>query len=421
MERGVSSLGIDVDQRLRDQLGLEAEEGLRVLRKGSRTILLGRLGPEMGAALPWDRDLILTADVRAFPLADLLSLVHGAGKSGFLAFSHLDVEKCVYLHRGEVVFATSNQSDDRLGQSLLKAGVVSLEQLRTAERSYTPRNERFGKVLVERGFLTPRELWNGVKFQVEEIVRSLFAYPGGTVHLWEGEVQPDNVVRLSLPTQRLIVEGLESRDELLRFMATLEDTRTSVRTLDGAGIGLSGNEKQLYEAIGRASDFAGACRTAGLDPQSGARTIQLLRALGAVEVERSSATLEFANEPDTDEDAVRQCVELHAKLLAELAAPIVAEEGTEPLDERVARVLEDTAERHSELLDELHFGPGVVLDPDELVSRALRLPRERVRHVCLALGELVAYLEFELKNHPRVEDADRYLEAVEPLRAQLDW
>ena len=62
---------------------------------------------------------------------------------------------------------------------------------------------------VERGFLTPRELWTGVKYQVEEIVRSLFSYPAGELLFWEGEIQPDNVVRLSLDTSRLISEGLD--------------------------------------------------------------------------------------------------------------------------------------------------------------------------------------------------------------------
>ncbi len=65
---------------------------------------------------------------------------------------------------------------------------------------------RFGKVLVGLGYLTPRDLWSGVKTQVEHIVRSLFAYTSGWIYFWEGEIEPDNVVRLSLPTHRLIGE-----------------------------------------------------------------------------------------------------------------------------------------------------------------------------------------------------------------------
>ena len=88
-------------------------------RGGPRTLLLERsTGPD---AVPLDRDLVLSADVRAFSLADLLQLVHASGKSGFLLFEHADCAKSVYLHAGEVVFATSNQRIDRLGESLLRA------------------------------------------------------------------------------------------------------------------------------------------------------------------------------------------------------------------------------------------------------------------------------------------------------------
>jgi hypothetical protein len=42
-----------------------------------------------------------------------------------------------------------------------------------------------------------------------------------------------------------------------------------------------------------------------------------------------------------------------------------------------------------------------------------------VQAVATALDELIAYLEFELRNHPRIEDADVFLEAVESLRANF--
>ena len=96
---------------------------------------------------------------------------------------------------------------DRIGESLVRSGTLSLEALRLAERSFAP-GVRFGKVLVELGHVSPRELWHGVKFQVEEIVRSLFSYTDGAVYFFDGEVKPDNVVRLSLPTERLVAEGM---------------------------------------------------------------------------------------------------------------------------------------------------------------------------------------------------------------------
>ena len=413
---------IELGAELREQLGLGASEPVRLLDAGVRTILLERCGGPESAALPWDHDLVFTANVRAVPLADLLGLVHGAGKSGFLFFTCGDHAKAVYFHRGEVVFASSNQRVDRLGECLLRAGVITLEQLREAERRFTP-PDRFGKTLVERGFLTPRELWHGVKYQVEEIVRSLFSHTSGIVYFWEGDVQPDNVVRLSLPTRRLVAEGIQRRDELLKFLALLEDPRVSLAGVAGKEANLAGNERMLFDGLAAEGSFPALCRRVGIDPLSAARTVQLLRLVGAVKLVRTREDEGFLGEADLrrhDEETVRSAVTNHLKLLAELAAPIVAVEGTAPFARRFEPILEETAQRFPALLKGVAVGAGAALDPEELGRRALRLAGDREGQVAAALGELVAYVEFELMNHPGIQEPERFLAALEDLRASIE-
>jgi len=397
-------------------LGLEPDEGLRVLARSGRAILLER-GDTTGAAVPWDRDLVLSSDVRAFALADLLSLVHAAGKSGYLLFQYEGEEKAVYLSRGEVVFAESNLGADRLGACLLRGGLIDQAQLELAEQRYHPMT-RFGKVVVELGILTPRELWNGVKAQVEEIVRSLFAYTAGWIHFWEGEIEPDNVVRLSLPTRRLIGEGLARRDDLLRFLARLEDGRTRILPGDETRTPASENERAVVDAIASEDRFPGICHRAGLDPRTTARTIQFLQLTGhiAVEVFASEETGPWTS---ADDDVVREAVDLHAKLIFELSAPLIALDGAGEVADRLNRILEESAARGRALLAEVRFSDTATLDPETLCHRALRLTGDRVREIDEALGEIVAYLEFELKNHPQIEDCAPFLEAVDPLRAML--
>ena len=79
------------------------------------------------------------------------------------------------------------------------------------------------------------------------------------------------------------------------------------------------------------------CRKAGIDPLSGARTLQLLRQLGAVNIARdeSPPSPDAGNRAREDEDAVRDCAQLHVKVMAELAAPIVALEGGDGIRERL--------------------------------------------------------------------------------------
>jgi len=313
-----------------------------------------------------------------------------------------------------VVFATSNQKIDRLGESLVRAGVISNDDFLSASAAYRPPGQ-FGRFLVERNVLSPRELWDGVKRQVEDIVRSLFAFGTGQVLFWEGEVRPDNVVRLALPTGRLIEEGLEHRDELLSFLAQLEDNRVRLEAVDGALAHLDGTAAAILSAVGRVGTFPAACQTAGIDPLSGARTVALLDQMGALRVVRGTGV---PDAPGADA-ALRECVRSHVRLLAELTAPVVAMEGAEPVRQRLAGVAREAAERHPQLLAGLEFGPGGALDPEVVIERALCFPGDREREVRAALGELVSYTEFELLNHPKVKNPEEFLEALEPLRAEL--
>lgn len=411
---------LSICDELRDQLGLDENESLRLLRAEDRTILVERVRETSGFAVPWDRDLVLSANVRAFPLADILSMLHRSGKSGFLLFGSADHEKSVFLHRGEVVFASSNQGVDRLGECMFRSGALTLEQLRDAEKRWNP-NARLGKVLVESGVLTPRELWNGVKYQVEEIVRSLFSYTDGSVYFWEGEVQPDNVVRLSLPTRKLIAQGLRRRDELLRFLAALEDPNLEIRVTRDAAAGLSNNAHRLCEALREHRQFTAACRASGLDALSGARVIQMLRLAGSVAIERrGEADAEEETNVSESQTSLRLLIESLVTLMSELTAPLVAADGADEVFNRMTVLLEDTKARYPELLEGVRLGFGGAIDHNQLEAHARKIAGDRERYVRRALGEMVTYLEFELRNHPRIDDPEIYLDAVEDLRAKLD-
>ena len=412
-------MSVDFSAEQRAFLGIGEAESVRVLASTQAMIQLERVGEGGPRTYPWDRALVLTADIRAFSVADVLHWIHSASKSGYLAFENDDDSKAVYLHQGEVVFATSNLEVDRLGPTLLRKGSLTAEQYKEAERGYA-RNERFGKILVDRGFLTPREIWNGVKAQVEDIVRSLFGYGTGNVLFWEGEVRPDNVVRLSLPTRRLIEEGLKRRDELLKFLALIEDPRVLLQAVDGTG--LQGTERAIYDSLQEGRDFTVVCRDAGIDPLTAARSVQLLRLLGAIKVERRKDGDEILSQSEArsaGDDAVRECVELHVKVLGELVAPIVAVEGSDELRMRLSQVTEEAARRYPGILSGVKFGPGGMLDPTEIIERALRFPGDREAEVSMALGELISYLEFDLSNHADIRDPELFLEALEPLRSRL--
>ncbi len=118
--------------------------------------------------------------------------------------------------------------------------------------------------------------------------------------------------------------------------------------------------------------------------------------------------------------ALAELVTSHIALMSELVTPLVATDGPDAVRERMVTLLEDTGSRYPELLGGVVLGSAGTIDPDEIVRRSLKIRGNRERYVRTALGEMVTYLEFELRNHPEIEDAEVYLDAVEGMRAKLD-
>lgn len=228
----------------------------------------------------------VSADIGVYPVADLLSWIHARRRAGVLLFQRGELEKRLFLEKGQVIFASSNQGVDRIGHSLVRAGRITLDQLRDAEQHHQPPH-RFGKSLVERGCVTPRQLWDGLALQVEEIARSLFSYPTGQMRFWDGPYLPDNVARFQLQTDLLVRDGRRWRRQLGRLVAALGEPRIRIERSGHGPAYAVGAESQLLTALEGESAFLPLCRRARLDPPTAARALQLLHRSGAVRIRRN--------------------------------------------------------------------------------------------------------------------------------------
>ena len=416
---------LPLDAELRVALGVEPDERVWLRARGARTILLERRrgGDDGAARRPRSRALRRRARLPAAGRVRAGSRRPASRDS--CSSAHEDHAKSVWVHRGELVFAASNQRIDRLGHSLVRAGAITLEQLRDAERGFR-RGERFGKALVERGLLTPRELWTGLQRQVEEIVRSLFSYPAGLAYFWDGEVQPDNVVRLA-PADAAPRRGgraLARRAAPLRRGA-LGSARAHRGGRRRDATAPPGIERLLVDALAEESALPAAL------PPRRARRAHRARAC-------SSSCTAPARCASAARRKIRICTQRVRRRRAGRAAARRTSRNACEAARRAGRA-DRRGRRRSRAARALRAGdrgggrraipallagvvpaPAPSLDPERSRSRAhSALPEGSARDVHDALGALVDYLEFELKNHPGVTDADAVLDAVAPLRAKL--
>ena len=211
-----------------------------------------------------------------FPLPAVLRPLLRGQKTGPLRNTRGKITKTLYLSEGRLIFATSTDPDDRLGEMLLRKGLISYRALEESVRAIKA-GKRQGTLLVESGAIRSKDLVDGVTEQVQEIIYSVFQWDEGAFDFQEGELPSREVIVLRMSTADLIMEGVRRVERWTRIqravgglgqqyrlaadtastmgdMSLQKDEMDLIATIDG--------EMSLEEicAAARQSDFK-ACRT----------------------------------------------------------------------------------------------------------------------------------------------------------------
>ncbi len=144
-------------------------------------------------------------------LPELLRELQSAAATGILSLSEGGARKALYLRSGRVVFATSNQTSDRLGEVLLREGKINQQQNEASARAL-PSGRRQGRALIELGALTPDELWSAVQTQVREIVLDVLQWDEGAFHFEESVLPEKERITVDLDVTALVLEGVRRAD-----------------------------------------------------------------------------------------------------------------------------------------------------------------------------------------------------------------
>lgn len=155
----------------------------------------------------------LTGNTGSVPLPSVFQNLQQAKVSGTLTVRLNNVEKCVHFKNGQIVFATSTDSRDRLGEMLVRNGALSRENLEAALNLYRKNAglKKIGAILVENGFVTAKNLFIGLKGQVKEIIYSIFLWEDAEYHF--SEHLSDDIIQLQINLPDLITEIIQRMKE----------------------------------------------------------------------------------------------------------------------------------------------------------------------------------------------------------------
>src|SRR4029077_369113 len=153
----------------------------------------------------------LKGQISDLPVPDVLQHLRKIEATGVLTLVSGGARKAVYYKDGRVVFGGSNLPNDRLGEILLREGKITVEDYEASIRAIT-KGKRQGKVLVEMGALSPKDLWEGVQFQLKEIVYTVFQWDEGQFLFEESSLPEKERITVDLDIQDLILAGLRRVD-----------------------------------------------------------------------------------------------------------------------------------------------------------------------------------------------------------------
>lgn len=228
-------------------------------------------------------------------------------KSGTLVIKTPVFTKKVFFAKGDAVFASSTYEDDRLGEMLLKAGKITMEQYDKSVELLKKTGKRQGAILVELGFLTPKDLFWGVKYQVKEIIHTLFLLETAGYEFIEGDIPSNEVITLKMSIGNLIYEGIKRVDNWTRIKNEMLATdRVLKLSSDPASIyqdvELSQQDRKMLSLVDGRKTIKEIIDTAWMGSFEAMKTLYVLCSIGVLEEKEKAKETEKTVEPRKDID-----------------------------------------------------------------------------------------------------------------------
>jgi hypothetical protein len=159
--------------------------------------------------------MALTGTLKDFGIADILQLIGQQQKTGVLYLKSKEQEVQVFFREGNIVRAESvtRKKKDLIGNMLVRAELITEQQLESALETQKRTLKRLGDVLTSTGAISAQKLKQMMQLQVTETLYGLFLWKAGTYEFKQEEVQADSESITPLRAESVLMEGFRMVDE----------------------------------------------------------------------------------------------------------------------------------------------------------------------------------------------------------------
>jgi hypothetical protein len=372
--------------------------------------------PEFDPRYVEGEELTIKGDLETSSVPELLRSLLASRETGILTFRRDAIVKTVYIREGRVVFGTSSDPDERLGESLLVRGKITARQYLQASNMIRP-ERRLGAILVEMEAIEPEELVPAVEHHVRDILMDLVCWNRGDYELvmkvaGRRGVDLDHVVALNISTENLILEGIRRCRSWSQILRGIGGDIQSVPAPTGDTdvlykLDLSSEEQEVLSRVNGRSTIEQICQVSYLSNFDTCRILWALFVLGVIRREKAGEARVTAEGPPAREgeldleDIVERFNQMFGRIYSFLEARLQG-----GVDEFVDGALEQVSRQYGKLFDGVDMRAYGRVDYEQMLANVADLPSEQRKSLMVSgLNELVFVIQLAVRTRHGAQEA----------------
>ncbi len=225
-------------------------------------------------------------------------------KSGLLRFTHGNINKNLFFQNSNLIFAKTNQPEEKLGEVLYKLGKISKEVYSKIDLYIKP-GEKLEDSLINQGLISKRDLYDSWVYQMREIALNIFPLFKGKFKFEPLEAFQEQGFESIISIPLLIEDGVRGMKYHPAIKEFLEEKILS-RRRKGHLYLLKKEEKDILNLIDGKKTTEEILDSTGYNPEFFWKSLYLLYCLNftefVVEEEAVEKIVEKVKEPPPKEE-----------------------------------------------------------------------------------------------------------------------
>jgi len=335
-----------------------------------------------------DGSLTLHGRIEESSVPELLKSVLSSGETGVLTFTSGEITKSVFMHKGKVTYARSNNPDERLGECLLVRGKITARQYLEASKLIRP-GRRLGVILIELEAIEAEELMPALEQHVRDILLDVFTWSHGEYQLVMNQPGPEDVATLNLPWEGLVLDGIRrtrSWSRVWRALGAIDSAPLPTGNTEVLQkIELSGEESDILAHVNGQATIDQICQASYLPHFETCRLLWAFQVLGLMrrgQAAEAAAQEEDRRELESELD-LEDVVERLNQMLSRVYAFLRGRLG-EQADELMTKAMESTSGRYEALFYDVDLKQYGRADYDQMLANVADLPAAERRQLIVA-------------------------------------